>query len=237
MYHRLVMSDAAIPVVYSEWTDSAQVERFEGMHGRAEQFEVGIFRTKLLLRIKKLLAGQFPDPLRLLDFGCGDGHTIAQARMFGFDAQGIDVSLSRTEQASVMNCKVFADLDAFDRHGGGKVHAVILEQVLEHLMEPLDILTALRDRMVPGGIIYIAVPNCAGTTIPQDFAEFHNVQPLEHVNAFTPATLSTLMQNAGFSKLRWPSVFVSTGLKGAVRTVAGMVYRPQNTEQFFRLGN
>jgi len=237
MYHRIVMSDEAIPKVYSEWTDSTQVERFEQTHGRAEDFQVGVFRTKLILRMKKLLDGRFSDPLRLLDFGCGSGQTIAQASMFGFNAQGIDVSLTRAEQASILNCQVFADLNAFDSYGGGKVHAVILEQVLEHLMDPLEMLSALRDRMEPGGIIYIAVPNCAGTTVPKDFADFHNVQPVEHVNAFTPDTLSTLVENAGFTKIKWPSVFVSPDLKGAVRTVAGMIYRPENTEQFFRLTN
>jgi len=234
MYHRLVMSDAAIPVVYSEWTDSAQVERFEQTHGRAEEFEVGVYRTKLILRLKKLLEGRFNDPLRLLDFGCGSGRTIAQASMFGIQAQGIDVSDTRAEQASILNCQVFSSLDAFDQHGGGKVHAVIMEQVLEHLIDPLDILSALHERLLPGGVLYIAVPNCTGKLPPTDFATFHNVQPVEHVNAFTPATLTTIGENAGFSKERWPGVFVSTGVKGAIRTAGGMVHRPENTEQFFR---
>lgn len=233
MYHRLVMSDAAIQKMYSEWTDSAQVREFEATHGRAEDFQVGIYRTKLILRLKKLLERRFSDPIRLLDFGCGNGQTIAQASMFGFDAQGIDVSLTRAKQASILNCQVYSNLGAFDRLGGGKVHCVILEQVLEHLTEPREILSALHDRMEPGGILYIAVPNCANTTVPRDFDSFHKLQPIEHVNAFTPESLSDLVQNSGFSSFRWPSVFVSVGLKGALRTMAGKVYRPKNTEQFF----
>tara|TARA_R110002094_G_scaffold165367_1_gene149234 strand:- start:455 stop:1369 length:915 start_codon:yes stop_codon:yes gene_type:complete len=234
LYHRLVLTDAGIPIVYSEWTNADQVARFEADHGRADEFAVGIFRTKLILRINKLLAGRFQEPFRLLDFGCGDGETIAQAAMFGFEAAGIDVSRSRIETAGINKSPIFPDLERFDRDGGGKVHAIILEQVLEHLMEPRDILVALGERLLPGGILYIAVPDCTGITVPRDFAAFHRVQPVEHVNAFTPNTLATLVENAGFRRLRWPSVFVSEDLSGAMRTMAGMALRRQNTEQFFR---
>lgn len=234
LYHRLVLTDAGIPTVYSEWTDANQVARFEADHGRADDFTVGVFRTKLILRIRKLLAGQFQEPLRLLDFGCGDGETIAQAAMFGFDAAGIDVSLSRMERAGMQDSPIFPDLDSFDRDGGGKIHAIILEQVLEHLMEPRDILAALRERLLPGGVLYIAVPDCTGITVPRNFDEFHRVQPVEHVNAFTPDTLAALVENAGFRRLRWPSVFVSEDVSGAIRTLVGMALRRQNTEQFFR---
>jgi len=234
MYHRFVVKDSFLPLIYGSWTDEAQVKRFEASHGRADPYKTGIGRLKLLLRLRVLLEGDFAEPFRLLDFGCGGGHDIAQAKMLGFDAKGIDFSLSRLEHAKRFDCQVFADLATFDSHVDEKVHAIILNQVVEHLMEPIEVLSALRERLLPGGVLYVAVPNCAKTTVPKNFAEFHNVQPIEHVNAFTPETLSSTVRRAGYSKASRPSVFVSTGLKGVARTMAGMVHMPEDTDQFFR---
>lgn len=234
MYHRFVATDSSLPLIYNKWTDDSQVQRFESAQGRADPYKTAIGRLKLLLRLRILLESRFAEPYRLLDFGCGGGHDIAQANMLGFDAKGIDFSLSRMEHAKRFDCQVFADLSTFDSQVDEKVHAIILNQVLEHLKEPVEVLSALRERLLPGGVLYVAVPNCSNITVPRNFTEFHKVQPIEHVNAFTTKTLTSTVQKAGYSKASRPSVFVSTGLKGVARTVAGMVHLPESTEQFFR---
>lgn len=234
-YHRYVIDVPSVQTVYGTWTDSDQVARFEARHGVADPVEAAVGRIKLGLRLRRLLH-RFDAPLRWLDFGCGDGRSLEAGRALAFDMIGIDVSASRAAQAAQRHKQVYPSLESFDRLDGNKVHAVTLEQVLEHLVEPRDVLDALRQHMHPGGVLFVSVPNCAGVDRPKDFESFHKLQPVEHVNAFTPKTLRDLCRRAGFRPLRRPAAFVTTRPAGALRSLGGLVWQPPSTEQFFRLG-
>jgi 2-polyprenyl-3-methyl-5-hydroxy-6-metoxy-1,4-benzoquinol methylase len=153
----------------------------------------------------------------------------------GFDMHGIDVSATRTRAAARMGGHVYDSIDGFSDSGGGPVHAVTLEQVREHLVDPLAILRQLVARMEPGGILFAAVPDCSGTDLPSDFESFHKLQPLEHVNAFTPASLRQLCINAGLQPVRRPPAFVTARPFQAARALGALIWQPRSTEQYFRL--
>jgi hypothetical protein len=127
-YHRLVVADASVPKVYGSWTDAGQVARFEAAHTRkrSDPFEASVLRVKLVLRLRHLVQQRIPDaaPIRLMDFGCGDGEVLGAARALGMQAIGIDISASRADAARVSGGLVYPDLAAFDDLGGGTVHAV-----------------------------------------------------------------------------------------------------------------
>lgn len=235
-WHRLVLSDAALPVVYGRWTDAGQVARFEAAHTvkRSDPFAANVLRLKLVLRLRHLLRDT-AGPLRLLDFGCGDGELLAAARLLGMQAIGIDISDSRARVARASGNLVLADFAGFDRDGGGKVHAAVLSQVLEHVSDPLGLLRGLAGRMLPGGVLFVAVPNCKGIAAPRSFDAFHAVQPLEHMNAFDPGSLRRLAARAGFRPLRRPMAAVTTAAPTLLRALAGLVWQPDSTDQFFRL--
>lgn len=233
-YHRSVIDESAVETIYRDWTDQAQVTRFEALHGAGDRTASGIRLVKLALRLRHLLRG-VDAPLRWLDFGCGNGRALAAGNLLGFEMSGIDVSATRSQQAERMGAPVFADLDRFDAMGNGPVHAITLEQVLEHLLEPRELLESLRQRLLPGGVLFVAVPNCEGIDRPRDFESFHKVQPIEHVNAFTPKTLRDICERAGFRPVRRPPAFVTTRPIAALRSLGGMVWQPATTEQYFRL--
>ncbi len=237
-YHRHVLPESWVPLVYGQWTDAGQVARFEAAHGagRADPFHTGVQFLKLVMRLRDLVQGQAapPSPIRLLDFGCGDGQVLTTARLLGLDVVGIEVSDTRTDTARRAGQVVFPDLETFDAQGGGAVDAVVLSQVLEHLPDPLGLLRALAVRMRAGGVLHVAVPNCQGMTRPTDFDTFHHLQPLEHLNAFTPATLEKMVTLAGFRPVRAPMACVTSRLSGVIRSLGGQLFRQRTTDQFFR---
>lgn len=102
-------------------------------------------------------------------------------------------------------------------------------------MAPLEVLRGLAGQLKPGGVLFMSVPDCSGITTPQNFTEFHKVQPVEHVNAFTPASLQEIAGRAGFIPVRRPPTFVTTHLTAAARAAGALIWQPATTERFFRL--
>lgn len=238
MWHREVIAPEWVPVVYGEWADAAQAARFEAADPRlsADPWALGVQRAKLVLRLHHLLEGG-PSRPRLLDFGCGDGALLRMAEGFGMVPYGIDVSASRSAALRAAGVPVWPDLAAFDAEAGGPVEAVVLMQVLEHVADPLGLLRALHARLVPGGVLFVAVPDCRGITVPRDFDAFHRVQPVEHPNAFTPDSLTRICRRAGFRPLRRPTAILASRPGPALRAAANWLIAPRSTDQFFRRGD
>ena len=234
-WHRRVIGDASVATVYGAWADAEQARRFEQAHvaGKHDRRAVRVQMAKLALRLERL-ADQGARPLRLLDFGCGDGLFLGVAKAMGADATGIDVSASRTHAARSDGLRILPDLATLDGEGGAPLDAVVLSQVLEHVADPLALLRALRRRLRDGGILFVAVPNAHGVSIPRNFHEFTLVQPIEHMNAFSPATLRNIGRRAGFVPLRRPSAFVTTRARDLARGAANWFWQPRNTDVFFR---
>lgn len=232
-WHKKVISDTAVATVYGTWADADQARRYEQAHvtDKHDQKALRVQMAKLALRLEHL-AGQQGRPLRLLDFGCGDGLFLSVAKALGADATGIDVSASRTQAARADGLTILPDLDALD--GGSPFDAVVLSQVLEHVAHPLPLLQTLHRRLRKGGILFVAVPNAQGVSVPQNFHQFTLVQPVEHMNAFTPATLRQIGRKAGFLPVRRPSAFVTTRPADVLRAAMNWVWQPRTTDVFFR---
>lgn len=69
---------------------------------------------------------------------------------------------------------------------------VILSQVLEHIVDPVDFLRSLRPHVVDDGGVFIEVPCHAFWNNTECHFSF------EHVNYFSPAALTATLQAAGF---------------------------------------
>ncbi len=234
-YHRYIIDSSALSTIYGEWADAEQARRFEAAHvaDKADRWAYHTKLAKLILRLRRLIDREEEAP-RLLDFGCGDGALLRMARGFGFDACGIDVSASRSGQARHEGIRVYSDFAALDTAESARFDAIVLSQVLEHVEDPLGLLKAMEDRLAPGGVLFVAVPDTSGVKVPRDFHEFTLVQPIEHINAFTPDSLRDLARRAGFTPVRRPSAFVTTRARDVLRAAANWIYQPKTTDVFFK---
>ena len=98
---------------------------------------------------------------------------------------------------------------SFDLEVSGLVFDFIhCSLVLEHLLDPLDTLKDIHKRMVSGAVLCIVVPN-EFNPLQLEMARRYDYSPLghHHLNYFTPATLTRLVERAGFEVVRTTSTF------------------------------
>ena len=244
MFHRWLLTPEWQEIRFTQWMCAAAIREFENARGHDSseaQFKQGVSLVKHILQIEKLTRKiRGGEAVRLLDFGCGWGELLGMAGRFGFQACGVDRAVDRQQVASAQGANVYADLPAAVASVDATFHAVTLFQVLEHIEEPLELLTALRDQMASGGVLVLEVPNCngiRGISMTGPTVEYYNVHPLDHINCFTPRSLTAIAARAGFIPLTPPYAQVSADVwdvaKGEGKRLARR-FKSKATNQYFR---
>jgi 2-polyprenyl-3-methyl-5-hydroxy-6-metoxy-1,4-benzoquinol methylase len=229
-FHRHILNAEWNERRFARWMSQEAIEAFErGFASPERAFEAGASRVAHVVRIEKLTRQLRSGPVRLLDFGCGYGEFLATCSLFGFEAVGVDRSTAKREHGRVTILPDLSDI------AGQTFHAVTLFEVLEHLDDPRSALEVLMQSLVPGGILVLETPNCEGVTGIETHEDYLRIHPLEHINAFTPATMEAFAGRLGLRRIVPPAAYVSSDagragkqwLKHRLR--AGM----RRTQQYF----
>jgi len=148
-------------------------------------------RREAALRLKCLKPALNADA-RILDFGCGAGVFLSQAKAAGHDVLGIEPGKQfanyarQTFGVEVMN-ELWENVDP-----PGKFDVITTVEVLEHLRNPVKALAWLAQLLTDDGVIYVTVPNMLPNKA-ETFRRFH----FAHLYNFTPTTLSWAGAAAG----------------------------------------
>ncbi|HVN40354.1 MAG TPA: class I SAM-dependent methyltransferase [Myxococcota bacterium] len=92
---------------------------------------------------------------RILDYGAGNGRFCAALTQRGFDAVAVEPDAALREQIRSRGVPVSRSLEALGNEGFGGAYAI---NVLEHVEDDVGLLAALRERLVPGGRLFLYVP-------------------------------------------------------------------------------
>ncbi len=176
--------------------ETMETEWFEGERDSPDSSWVRWFERRnnerTLKRITPLWSG---NESRLLEIGVGSGSFLECARRLGFRVTGCDLSRSickhaeRTYRIAVHHGQVHT-LPAervFD--------IVVMNHVLEHVSDPVDLLREVRRRMSHGAILHVAVPNIGSWE--SRLRGWVGYEPY-HLVYFSPATLRKAAERAGF---------------------------------------
>lgn len=159
------------------------------------------------------IVDQLPhDPAgRILEIGCGEGATGALAKAQGKCARYIGIDRDAEAAASarqVLDMVIEGDVEALDlAQTGGPFDAVILSEVLEHLVDPWALIARLRQIMRPGALIHASSPNIAHHRIIRallrgQFAYAESgAMDRTHLRWFTPQSYRSMFEEAGFETL------------------------------------
>jgi SAM-dependent methyltransferase len=152
---------------------------------------------RALQRIERYVPGRGA----LLDLGCWVGFLLAEARDRGWGTTGVEPSEFASAYARerlALDVRS-ADLFAADLPTGAFA-AVTMGDVIEHLTVPADALARIRELLVPGGVLWLALPD-AGSALARVLGRrWWSVLPT-HVQYFTRGSISELLSRAGFDVL------------------------------------
>lgn len=128
--------------------------------------ELAYIRGQVALRHRCLVErGWIPaDAKDLLDVGCGEGHSLRYFKEQGWNVEGLDFSIAGCERQNpdclpfLTQGDVFENLDR--RFAEGRQYdLVMLDNVLEHVIDPPSLLAELHRLVKPGGALVLEVPN------------------------------------------------------------------------------
>lgn len=146
-----------------------------------------------------------PGPKRVLEIGCGDGTTLRMLSGLGHACTGVEPDSKGREVAQKGGIEILPGTaeDLPDAVRTRKYDCVLMLHVLEHCIDPERALENARDLLEEGGTLIVEVPNnhCAGR-------DFFGIAWLwldvpRHLNFFTRASLTALLESLGFRSLRF----------------------------------
>jgi SAM-dependent methyltransferase len=171
-------------------------------------------------------------PLSILEIGPGDGYIAELARDGRHEYFAIEASATIAESLRNRGFRVHQGFVPPLPPDPEAIDTCFLLHVIEHMQNPqaaTDFVTAIRDRLKPGGSLVIATPDFA-----RWHTHFYDSDPT-HVLPFTARRLRQLLQQAGMTveheSLYTGPVFGYLGVPFA--WLASLFYTP-TVDDFFR---
>jgi 2-polyprenyl-3-methyl-5-hydroxy-6-metoxy-1,4-benzoquinol methylase len=135
----------------------------------------------------------------LLDVGCGNGEFIDRMRSFGWRVSGVDPDPKAVSYAQSQGLKVFAGTIS-DIPEGEQYDVITLNHVIEHAVDPVDLLLECRKRLRPDtGRLIIATPNIRSLGHRWFRSYWRGLEVPRHLVLFSLAALRECARQAGLA--------------------------------------
>lgn len=199
-HHRIRMcGDCGFVFAAPILDESAIARYYETMSNYEHPESEGLRPVEEIRQVERqveIITARFEDGFvgRALDIGCSIALTLSKLQARGWEVLGLDpsdtcIEVSQRElgvrvRKGLFSPELLKDQSPFD--------VIILSHVLEHLVHPAVVLRQLRELLSPGGRVYIEVPDLMKPFGVKCYFGF------EHVNYFTPTSLTNLLLRCGF---------------------------------------
>jgi SAM-dependent methyltransferase len=125
--------------------------------------------------------------LEILDYGGAEGHLLVPFAERGHATYLLDYVVYPTPDPNIR----YLGRDLDDLPEDRRFDVIFLLHTLEHVVHPVELLSALRERLRPGGWLYVETP--LGVWLEWEFLR----EPLTHVNFFSEQSLAAAADRAG----------------------------------------
>ncbi len=194
------------PMVW--YPDSYQQHSAQTLTGRAVEAAIrGTATRGMPAAGRRVATGVVPDAdmggvlrpgERVLDVGAGNGAAVRALRAAGVDAHGIEPEEQAVEAGRAGGVETISQgtLEA-NPLAEEQWDVVRMNQVLEHVPDPVDALRRVRALLAPGGRAVIGVPNFGSFGRRAFGASWDGLELPRHLHHFTRASLTRALGEAG----------------------------------------
>lgn len=145
-------------------------------------------------------------PQTVMDIGAGYGLFLAELRKLlpGADLRAVEPGKSLADQCRARDLTTFEGFaeDAAKRIGwGGNADLVVSFEVIEHLPDPLSLVSSMRDLARPGGLVFLSGLCGDGFDIRTLGARSNAVSPPHHLTFLSQKGVRALLTRAGLECL------------------------------------
>ena len=135
---------------------------------------------------------------KILDVGCGGGSYLYRLKQWGWETYGVEPSETGAKQAQSLGLAVHHGT-LVEAHFENQFFDVIrLDNVLEHLRDPVLTFREIHRILRADGIVYLIVPNTRSLVFWLFQENWYALDTPRHVISYCPRTLEVLCQTAGF---------------------------------------
>jgi 2-polyprenyl-3-methyl-5-hydroxy-6-metoxy-1,4-benzoquinol methylase len=179
----------------------------------------------------------------LLDVGCGSGEWLAFMRDLGWQVEGVDFDENAVRVAKQKGLNVHCGALELQNYPDAKFDAVTLNHVIEHVPDPIGILSECARILKPSGKIVVFTPNSSSLGHRVFKHNWRGLEPPRHLHLFSTQSLPFLLARAGFRNIKIrPQIARSVIYESALLWHAGKGFstkmrRVWPTETFARLFN
>lgn len=138
-----------------------------------------------------------PHNVRILDIGCGFGESLGYHKARGCDVYGVEADENIRRVADKYSFNVHVGLFDPDRYEQNFFDYVTLDQVVEHVTDPLAVLRGVARVLKPGGMVVLSTPNPNGWGAKLFGRRWINWHAPYHLQHFSRASMRIAAEKSG----------------------------------------
>lgn len=136
---------------------------------------------------------------RFLDVGCGSGQMVKLAGQLGWDAMGLEMDPLAVKTARQGGLNIQQGTSEQLVNYEGQFDAILCSHVLEHVHEPLAMLSQLKQALRPGGLLLMTLPNALSALRRHFGPDWRGLEAPRHLAIPSEPELVSLLGALGFS--------------------------------------
>ncbi|MCX5709109.1 MAG: class I SAM-dependent methyltransferase [Candidatus Omnitrophica bacterium] len=160
--------------------------------------------------IRGYLPFKHPDPDALLvDVGCGKGDYLQNLRALGWKVKGIEPDPAGAEIAGKRGISVYNGTLLQAQLPAESVDYVTLMHVIEHVLDPRELIRECLRIIKKGGVLVMRTPNAQSLGHMFFKQNFYHLDPPRHVFVFTPQSIRLLLEQCGAQEIKIKTLSLS----------------------------
>jgi 2-polyprenyl-3-methyl-5-hydroxy-6-metoxy-1,4-benzoquinol methylase len=174
---------------------------------------------------RRVVESNFPKGFRgrLLDIGCGDGSFAMHMKSHGWEVSATEIDPDTVDRMcrKGVDAKLSGDAesDGFDQ----KFDAITCWHVMEHLEHPRQVTEWVKTQLAEDGVFQATVPNARSLQAKIFGRHWVHLDVPRHRQHYSPATLRSMLQHAGFEINRQSNFALEYDWFGIIQSALNMV--------------